>query len=302
MSRDSILIVGSPRDATVRHTVSAFEDRGLSFEVLDLDRFCQRGTIEGSPGDRESLMVRDGEASLRLSEFKSCYARFVELSLNRSGEGEPAWSRYRMLQLAISALDNLVVNRPYAGESNASKPYQTSLIQQHGFRVPRGCSTNLASAAADFVRSCPDGAIYKSNSGERSIVQAVESDDWDRFSLLAQCPVFFQERIWGSDVRIHVVGERCHAVKIRSSAVDYRYDRSGNASEGAVDVPSELAAKCVAVTRACGLEFSGIDFIQSDDDGEFYCLEVNPMPGYHGYDLTLNGAISHSLGDLLSAG
>jgi hypothetical protein len=40
--------------------------------------------------------------------------------------------------------------------------------------------------------------------------------------------------------------------------------------------------------------------ILSDKQGEFYCLEVNPMPGYHGYDHQLNFAISDSLGALLS--
>lgn len=133
-------------------------------------------------------------------------------------------------------------------------------------------------------------------------MQAITSDDHSRFSLLTTCPVFFQERIWGADVRIHVVRDRCHGVIIRSPAVDYRYDKSGKATEHPFAIPPELAARCIDVTAAFGLEFSGIDLIRSEDEGGFYCLEVNPMPGYHGYDLTLNHEISGSLGALLNEG
>ncbi len=59
---------------------------------------------------------------------------------------------------------------------------------------------------------------------------------------------------------------------------------------------------CVQISRALDLTFSGIDFVLSEVDGEYYCLEVNPMPGYHGYDLTLQGAISRSLCALLGNG
>ena len=88
---------------------------------------------------------------------------------------------------------------------------------------------------------------------------------------------------------------------IQSEEVDYRYDASAHQSESSVAIPAELASKCITVTRDLGLVFSGIDFVLSDKDGEYYCLEVNPMPGYHGYDLTLNGAISEALCTLLAS-
>jgi glutathione synthase/RimK-type ligase-like ATP-grasp enzyme len=272
------------------------------FEVLDVDRFCQTGSVEGWLNYSSSFLVRDADINVCLDQFFSCYARFVELPVELERTNKTAWGRYRTLQLALSALDMLVVNRPGAGDSNDSKPYQTSLLQRHGFRVPSSCSTNHEAAAVAFVQSCTSGAVYKSNSGVRSIVQAVKPEDWSRFSSLRMCPVFFQERIWGADVRVHVVRDQCHGVIIRSAKVDYRYDESGTATEGPFEVPSDLAAQCISVTAAFGLEFSGIDFVRSDEDGEFYCLEVNPMPGYHGYDLALNHKISENLGALLSAG
>lgn len=302
MSNSAILLVGSPRDPTFGHTVAALQRQRLDQDILDLDRFCQTGSIDGSLDDPTSIIVSDSGASVHLASYRSCYARFVDLPSGEPADNESAWGRYRMLQLAISALNMLVVNRPGAGDSNDSKPYQTALLQHHGFHVPQSCSTNLPDAARSFIRSCREGAIYKSNSGERSIVQGVTEEDLGRLPLLADCPVLFQERIWGDDIRIHVVRDRCHGVRIRSSAVDYRYDESGTATEQAFAIPPELAARCVSVTAAFGLEFSGIDLIRDDRDGKFFCLEVNPMPGYHGYDLTLDHAISRSLGELLANG
>jgi glutathione synthase/RimK-type ligase-like ATP-grasp enzyme len=300
MNHDPILLVGSPRDPTFGHTVEALRRQQRDVEILDLDRFCLSGSIEGRIDRPETLVVRDTGIAVNFNEFRSCYARFIDAPSDRKEGNGANWARYRVMQIAVGALDMLVVNRPDAGESNSSKPLQTALLERLGFQVPRSCSTNLEETAADFLRSCPRGAIYKSNSGERSIVQAVMPEDLERLPLLSACPVFFQERIWGDDVRVHVVRDRCHAIIIRSSEVDYRYDRSGKATEEPFEVPPVLAERCVAVTAAFGLEFSGIDFIRAEN-GEFYCLEVNPMPGYHGYDLTLNGEISTSLGELLAS-
>lgn len=296
----STLMLGSPRDPTLRHTIAAFRQKGLTIDILNLDRFCETGGIEGHLNDPRSIVLREADREWHFAHVLNCYARFVELPSSWSAEtSAPAWSRHRALQLAVNALSQvaLVVNRPSAGGSNDSKPYQTALLQRHGFLVPRSCSTNLPRLAERFVASCERGAIYKSNSGERSIVQAVSSEDKTRFEFLPRCPVFFQERIWGANVRVHVVRDRCHAVLIRSDAVDYRYDDSGKASEMPFTLPGDIAALCVSVTAALDLEFSGIDFILTEDS-QYYCLEVNPMPGYHGYDRCLRLAISDDLAAL----
>lgn len=298
----SILVIGSPRDPTVRHSVATFHRRGLAVDFLDLDRFCSEGTLEGNLAAPLSLVARTGERAWPFADLRSCYARLVDLASDLSPEDKPAaWGRYQAIQLALEALssERLVINRPWAGGSNDSKPYQTSLLQRHGFRVPRSCTTNLPALARSFVQSCPGGAIYKSNSGERSVVQPITPVDLERLPLLAACPVFFQERIQGANVRVHVLGDRCHSVWIRSSEVDYRYDTTGTVEERPFTIPGDLAEQCVSVTRALDLRFSGIDFLLTSE-GEYYCLEVNPMPGYHGYDRTLRLAISDDLGSALA--
>jgi glutathione synthase/RimK-type ligase-like ATP-grasp enzyme len=296
-----VLLVGSSRDPTFAHSVRAVIDQECDALVLDVDRFCAHGDIQGELGSPETIIVRDGSQSIRLGDFRSCYARFVELPASWEPVSPAAASRFRILRLAINSMTMLVVNRPFAGGSNNSKPHQVELLRRYGFRVPRGISTNSAEKARVFLASCSRGAIYKSNSGVRSIVRAVEHSDLERLQALNVCPVYLQERILGDNIRVHVIGEECHSVRIRSACVDYRYDRSGNVLEERWDIPTDLARRCVRVTASLGLTFAGIDFVESRSDGELFCLEVNPMPGYHGYDLTLDHEISTSLIALLAS-
>ena len=298
-----IMVVGSPRDPTYRHTVSMPVPDGCDVVTLDIDQLATDPTIrlDGELGGVVPIRVIDGDRVLAFSEIDSCYARFIDPPPEQHpAHDEAAWAGLRLLQLALAAAPFPVVNRPGAGESNDTKPMHTAQLGELGFPIPRSCTTNDRDEALAFLMSCPHGAIYKSNSGQRSIVQAVGPDDLDRLILLDRCPVLFQERIHGTDIRVHVIGERCHAVAIHSGNVDYRYDRSGTAREEPFLVPDDLGERCVRATAAFGLAFAGIDLIQRDDSGDFVALEANPMPGYHGYDLALDGAISASLWNYLA--
>jgi len=62
-----------------------------------------------------------------------------------------------------------VVNRPSAMASNASKPHQTALIQEHGFHVPKTLLTTDMSAVKRFWAT-HERVIFKSMSSVRSVV------------------------------------------------------------------------------------------------------------------------------------
>jgi D-alanine-D-alanine ligase-like ATP-grasp enzyme len=50
----------------------------------------------------------------------------------------------------------------------------------------------------------------------------------------------------------------------------------------------------VRASNAMGMAFTGWDF-KIDAAGQYWCLEVNPMPGYGCYDRRCDGAISTEL-------
>ena len=80
-----------------------------------------------------------------------------------------------MLAVA-SSLRGLVINRPAAGRSNASKPYQLDLIAKAGFQVPDTLVTTDPGAGRSFLRE-HGRLVYKSLSGIRSIIATLDSSN-----------------------------------------------------------------------------------------------------------------------------
>ena len=105
--------------------------------------------------------------------------------------------------------------------------------------------------------------IFKSISGERSIVHELDDHFMGRLEHIRWCPVQFQAYVDGVDVRVHVVGDEVFATAVRSEDVDYRYaHRSGHAPprlEDAIRLSDATAERCVKLSRRLGLVFTGID-------------------------------------------
>jgi glutathione synthase/RimK-type ligase-like ATP-grasp enzyme len=85
---------------------------------------------------------------------------------------------------------------------------------------------------------------------------------------------------------VHTVGGEVFATAITSTATDYRYAQrqTGEAATmDACDLSAELAARCVALAAALGLDLAGID-LRLTPGGQAYCFEVNPSPVYSYYE------------------
>ena len=204
------------------------------------------------------------------------------------------------LMLALAAtLPCSVVNRPAAGASNGSKPYQLVLIQAGGFDVPDTLVTSDRSAARAFLRK-HSRLVYKSLSGVRSIVAKLDPSDESRLADVRNGPVQLQQYVTGLDVRVHVVGERCFACSITSEAIDYRY-ASATGSEvrlAPFDLPEEIRARLVALARSMDLAVAGVDLRLTPSD-KWVCFEVNPSPGFPWYEESTAQPISEAIVDLL---
>jgi glutathione synthase/RimK-type ligase-like ATP-grasp enzyme len=117
------------------------------------------------------------------------------------------------------------------------------------------------------------------------------------------CPSQFQQYIPGTDFRVHVVGDEVFSCEIRSEADDYRYAAPGLASAQvrSATLPKDLAERCTAASSAMGLQVSGIDFRRAQWD-EWFCLEINPSPGFTFYESATGQRIAAAIAGLLSSG
>ena len=196
-----------------------------------------------------------------------------------------------------------VVNRYAAMGSNFSKPFQSQLIRAHGFDVPETLVTNEPERVHEF-HATHGPLIYKSISGERSIVALADASDEERLERIRWCPVQFQAFVDGPNLRVHTVGEEVFATLAVSDAVDYRYAarQSGNpATFEPYEIGDELAERCVGLAASLGLEVAGLD-LKLASDGRIVCLEVNPSPVFSYYERNTGQPIADAVARLLARG
>ena len=300
-----ILVWGVQRDPPLAAVTAALVRRGQTVVFVDqhdvltteMD-LCVDGNVSG--------MLRLPIGELDLTRITGVYIRPYETSRLTPVAGAPP-----ALQARAAALDEAllcwsevtparVVNRPAAMASNHSKPYQSALIQAQGFDVPETLITTDRDALEAFWEEHGE-IVYKSISGVRSIVTRVTPSHRQRFNDLANCPTQFQRWIPGSDVRVHVSGDDVFACEIKSSATDYRYPREEEEAPEiqAVELPLDVDDRCRRVVASMSLLLAGID-LRRTPDGHWFCLEVNPSPGFTYYESATGQPIADSIASVLA--
>jgi hypothetical protein len=306
-----ILVAGGLADAVTELVCARLEDCGYPYRLLDLGFYpsgyevswCwQRSGVEG-------YIAGDGW-KLDLDEISGVYVRYLGVDGRAlPSAAEPPWApaMYFEYDSGLMALfDELpcpVVNRVGGGMSNSSKAFQALLVRECGLSTPPTLVTTDRVEVHRFYEECEGEVIYKSLSGIRSIVRRLRPEHLDRLELLRHGPAQFQWFVPGDNVRVHTVGEHIFASLVHSEAVDYRYGaREGHdvAMEPTV-VPAAVARACVRLARRLDLLLAGID-LKRTPDGNYYCFEVNPSPGFLYYEQHTRQPISAALADLLRSG
>ncbi len=252
-------------------------------------------------GDRAIGTVTVAGQKCRLDDLDGVYARPLSPVRTTDPRGnERSLMLHRAFLEWLDVADLLVVNRPAAMLSNASKPFQAQLIAAAGFTVPTTLITNDPAEARAFWNLHGE-VIFKSISGVRSIVRRLDESAAGRLGRLRDLPTQFQELVRGIDVRVHVVGEQVFATEVRSAAVDYRYARRDglNAELAEVTLPGDIGRRCVDLAAALNLPLCGID-LRRRPDGTYVCFEVNPMPGFTYYESHTGQPISRAVCELIA--
>jgi glutathione synthase/RimK-type ligase-like ATP-grasp enzyme len=285
-----ILLCGMPGDAQIACVHQRIREYKLAhllvfqteFGRVDLDLSIAAGKISG--------WIALNGTRYPLERFSGIYNR-----LGAEMEGRHQQKIGALFGEWLEISKAVVVNRPSSMSTNFSKTYQLQKIREFGFSVPETIVTNDPCSAGAFWQAF-DRVIYKSVSSVRSIVRLLTPSDLPRLESIIWCPTQFQQYIAGLNVRVHTVGHEVLASSIHTQAVDYRYaERDGFELElRPFQLPSDVAAQCIRLSRALGLTFAGLDLILSEG-GRYYCLEVNPSPAFSFYELRTGQTISRSL-------
>lgn len=297
-----ILVISADADPMGARVTAGLEQAGAEYSFVSVHDIPGEVRLSLSPRpERSALVLADG-TRLEAGEIRAVFHRVGFSNFQVYEELSEEEVRYvnSACQMALAPWLNtfpgLVVNRPVDCGSNASKPYQISLIADHGFAVPHTVVTNSPRRAREFYESTSYGVIFKSISYHRSIVKKMEPGDLERLETLRVCPVQLQGYVEGFDVRVHVVGEQVFASRILSEQSDYRYDKSSEITP--FDLPEGLAEQCLALSRALNLPLAGLDLRITPED-DVCCFEVNPSPAFSWYEDRTGQAITEAVVDLL---
>lgn len=306
-----ILVCGGLADSVTELVCARLEACGYSYRLVDLGLYPAGYRVAWRWEDSIPRGYLAGpDWRVELEELSGVYVRYLgaEGRVPPSDLPEPfVGSIYAErdigLSLVLEDLPCLVVNRLAGGMSNHSKPLQALQARRCGLRVPPTLVSSDPEAVRRFYEECGGEVIYKSLSGVRSIVRRLGEEQLARLPLLRHGPAQFQAFIPGENVRVHTVGEEIFATRVRSEVVDYRYARreGGSVEMEPTELPPAVAEACIRVAAQLDLPLAGID-LKETPEGEFYCFEVNPSPGFLFYEQGTGQPISAALADLLHRG
>ena len=302
-----VLVCGDPLEPVTAFFCSRLKALGLDHRILDLRVPSETLSIESPFNSRTSGSMSVADSRVDFSELTGVYFRnvFSDEPADEAVKTEKVGHVYPQTDPRIAGVLNgvpcRVVNRPASTYSNRSKPYQALIIRHFGFKIPRTLITNDPQAALAFYAECEGKVIRKSISGVRSIVRRMNQQNFGNLESLAHSPIQLQEYLPGDNIRVHVIGERVFAVRIKSEAVDYRYSGAEGYARTMVPatLPEDVATNCIRVTKEFGLAMSGID-LKETPAGDYFCFEVNTSPAFPFYESLARPVIADTLAEFLA--
>jgi hypothetical protein len=300
-----VLLWGLRSDPPLAAVLKALHDLKTPVELVDQRQVLQTEIrLEVGASVHGSLRTVDHE--IDLSAVRSAYVRPYDTRelphIANAGAESPAWRHAVQMNDILASWSEitpaLVVNRLGATAGNGSKPYQLRDIRRLGFKVPETLVTTDPNAARKFWEQ-HGTVIYKSISAVRSRVARLRPEHTDRLRDVSSCPTQFQEFVPGIEHRVHVVGEEIFACEVICEADDYRYPDEHAVEVRACQLPGEIEDTCRRMATAMDLSLAGID-LRRTPDGEWYCFEVNPSPGFTYYEGVTGQPIAKAVATLLA--
>lgn len=315
MNKKTIIVVGYARQTQTAHQIKHLIDRGA--EVVNIDPYgvdgCYRalnwknGRVTWAGYDISPDKV-DGVLVCALAPEYPQQNAFINKEQEALSWGE--WFQFFGLQrdrsdtllgllLAYEQAGVVMFNPSSKSMTSRRKPYQISVLQGVGCKMPATLVSNDPDEVAAFIGTTGE-CIVKPAAGGSLTLSANELLTSGQMSHLNQAPAIIQQRIFGDNLRVMVIGDKvCSAVAVGVSgdAIDFRGEnqyQSGEVSYRQVELPEEVQQQCISAVAALGLSYSGVD-IKRTADGQYYFLECNSSPVYMDVEIKMQHPITEDL-------
>lgn len=303
MSKQLLVITGS-HDRTCDYLERRYNDIG--FFRLNLDQFSKYLVSVATKG----FEITTSEAKINHESCGGIYYR-KPLMENLTGIFEQKYHRFAHSEV-LSLVDGIVesfegpcLSKPATLRRANNKVLQLHLASRIGFIIPDAVITNAYArihclhGEMTIVKPLSVGTV--DHEGTREYVQTNIVDEGVDGSFLKFCPSYFQQYIEKDhELRVTVIGDRFHTVKIESkNKVDWR-KANNEITYSHVNLPSEIAEKCRQLMDRLGMNFGCFDFMVKD--GTTYFLEMNANGQWAWLDAITQFEISKSLINYLTNG
>ncbi len=114
--------------------------------------------------------------------------------------------------------------------------------------MPHSIVTNDLWESHEFLEACGGQLIAKPMHAGPHRIRAFSLTDLNNYDFSEQPPLHLQKIIRGDDIRVHTVGKRCFAVRIRSPELDYHAVERQHLKMEEVSLPKKIADACLRLS------------------------------------------------------
>jgi glutathione synthase/RimK-type ligase-like ATP-grasp enzyme len=302
-----ILVCGSTTDYVISCLCAVLRDQQLPVRCLDLAKYpVGYHILWKSSGGSVVYRLCCSDWVLTSDDLTGAFVRYSDpigsqltdqfsSELQRSIVSEANLA----LQMVLESSEIPLMNPLTGMLSNQSKPCQALMIRDCGLHVPRSIISTDPAECQQFMDRCGGRVVYKPMYAGVGRVSAFDSADMRKHDWSQNTPLYLQETILGDDIRVHVVGNRCIAVRIRSPELDYHEVAKRDLKMEQAVLPKEVEKKLRNLCRRLHLQLAGID-LKETADGKYYCFEANPCPAFPFYEVSGERKVATAIGRQLS--
>jgi glutathione synthase/RimK-type ligase-like ATP-grasp enzyme len=281
--------MSNERDLTTDYLVLELQRRGTAFFRLNTERLPQ-ALVQMAAWPAEDWSIRFAERTLEGAQVKAAYFRrpghpIIDSRLS-AGDREYCETEWlALLKSLYSRLEGRWLNSPQAIVAAEDKPRQLLAAHRLGFDIPSTVVTNDPANLDAFDQPIAKPLRQALLHGDTETVMFTTRLSAARAAAhgagLTFAPVILQQEILkAADIRVTVVGDQVFATEISSQVdpdaeVDWRRGANADLPHSAINLPVDLARRCVTLTSDLGLRFGAIDLIRDRAD-RFWFLEINP--------------------------
>lgn len=309
-----ILLLASRFDFSCDYVVAQLRRRGTPYFRLNSEDFEQFAIAAhpSEPGvylDTPGLTIQLHPKTLKAIYFRRAVYPQEAHTDKHSVHEQLSRSHRSAFMRSFMVFDSCKwINHPAATYKAEHKAVQLAVAHRLGFNIPRTVITNnsdgiLQAAKGDrtvAVKGLETVLVWQGGLETFGYTSLVDTE-FAEHSHLSSAPLIAQESLENKlDLRVTVVDEQvfCASVTSKGNPIrgDWRLEKT-DADFNPFVLPSDIAHKCLQLTKSFGLAFGALDL--AVQEGAYFFLEINPT-GEWGWlvdqaDLPIDEAIADSL-------